>query len=80
MYLSNETSKLLVKYSPKTSYRFDVSLNAKYSFFFLTSAILPFIVKKALTLLSLELEFQFKQMVSHGWRSLRQISQIMNEF
>lgn len=34
MYLCNETSKLLVKYSPKTSYRFDVSLNAKYSFFF----------------------------------------------
>lgn len=80
MYLCNETSKLLVKYYPKTSYRFDVSFNAKYSFFFLTSAILPFIVKKALTLLSLELEFQFKQMVSHGWRSLRQISQIMNEF
>lgn len=79
MYLCNETSKLLVKYSTKTSYHFDVSLNAKYSFF-LTSAILPFIVKKALTLLSLELEFQFKQMVSHGWRSLRQISQIMNEF
>lgn len=26
------------------------------------------------------LEFQFKQMVSHGWRSLRRILEIMNEF